>query len=92
MDFQFLHAPKPRKFNYKPQFYNPDAEDQPEGTDNTVRPRNENEDFGKYLHDSWDRRRQQKKGNNNSSIKSIVWTLFIIIVLLFLFYKILVKI
>ena len=55
MEFQFLHHPKPRKFNYKPRFYDAEAEKNggKEGEDRTER-------FEKRLHESLaDRRTTQ---------------------------------
>ena len=59
MEFTFLHKPKPKKFEYKPRFYKPEAEPDKDG-----RVPDETEQFARRLHREWSskRTRQEKKG------------------------------
>lgn len=72
MEFTFLHKPKPKKFEYKPRYYNPDAE-----PDENGRKPDETEQFARRLHREWGakRTRQEKKG---FSKLTIVWILIIL--------------
>lgn len=85
MDFQFLHRPEPKKFNYKPQFYNED-ENNEDGRPETRRELSEQEAFARRLHNNWERRRS-RKDNKKTSFRTIIWMAFIVFILLFLVYK-----
>ena len=54
MDFQFFHRPKPRKFNYKPRFY--DAEKDQSGDKDEDR----SERFERRLHSSLSEKRNAR--------------------------------
>lgn len=86
MEFQFLNREKPKKFNYKPQFYNEDEADDERSVREGKRPLTEQEEFARKLHNSWNSRRQRKI-ESHSTIRSVVWMAFIVFVLLFVVYK-----
>ncbi len=79
--FTFFHRPEARKYNYKPQFYDPDKpEENKEGEAARAR------EFANHMHDSWDRRRQHKN-RQQSSLKYIIWLVFIALIIGILYYK-----
>jgi hypothetical protein len=84
MNFTFFHRPETRKFNYKPQFYEP--------TEEKVKRSEEfdSDEFAKRLHKNWSsKRKTQKQGISN--FKSIIWIIFILFILLFFYYKVFMK-
>jgi hypothetical protein len=84
MNFTFFHRPETRKFNYKPQFYEP--------TEEKVKRSEEfdSDEFAKRLHKNWSsKRKTEKKGISN--FKSIIWIIFILFLLLFFYYKVFMK-
>ncbi len=84
MNFTFFHRPETRKFNYKPQFYEP--------TEEKVKRSEEfdSDEFAKRLHKNWSsKRKTQKQGISN--FKSIIWIVFILFILLFFYYKVFMK-
>lgn len=83
--FTFFHRPEVRKYNYKPQFYNPDKLDEKEGkpSDKEV---SSSYEFANRMHDNWSRRRQHKN-QKQSSFKYIIWLVFIALILGILYYK-----
>lgn len=77
--FTFFHRPEVRKYNYKPQFYDPDKpEEKEEGEAARAR------EFANHMHDSWDRRRQHKNRPQSSS-RILIWLLFIFVLLAVLY-------
>lgn len=77
MNFQFFNTPKPRKFNYKPRFYDPEKEGDV---------KKEGDDFASTLHRSWNKTRTRKEPHK-FPIKSVIWISLIIITLIYLYYK-----
>ena len=77
MDFTFLHHPKPKKFEYKPRFYKPDAE-----PDESGRVPDETEQFARRLHREWDAKRMSREKKGFSKL-TIVWILIILGLLLY---------
>jgi len=86
MDFQFLHRPEPRKFNYKPQFYNED-ENNEDGKPEIRKELSEQEAFARRLHNNWERRRSRKEDTRKASLRTIIWMAFIVFMLLFFVFK-----
>lgn len=80
MKFEFFNTPKPKKFGYKPQFF--DAEK----AQNDDPKRSHEQQFAEELHNAWNRKRQ-RKSDRKSPLRTLIWPLFIIIVLLFFFLK-----
>ena len=79
--FTFFHRPEARKYNYRPQFYDPDKlEEKEEGETAHAR------EFANHMHDSWERRRQHKN-QRQSSLKYIIWLVFIALILGIIYYK-----
>ncbi|MCQ2285243.1 MAG: hypothetical protein MJZ76_00010 [Bacteroidales bacterium] len=87
MNYQFLHRPEPKKFNYKPQYFNEDDLDASEETRQNRRQLSEQEEFARRLHNNWDRRRQRKR-EDKSSFRTIIWMAFIVFILLFVVFKV----
>lgn len=81
MEFSFLHRPQPKKFEYKPRYYNPDTEPDESG----MTP-DETERFARRLHREWEskRTRQEKKG---FSKLTIVWILIILGFLIWFIFR-----
>ncbi len=80
MDYNFFHRPKPKQFEYKPRYYNPDTD-----TGKPAQEKSGTDEFAHKLHNSWKRKRTrpEKKG---LSTNAIIW---IVIILAFLLYFIL---
>ena len=64
--FNFTHRPEPRKFNYKPRFYDPEKE--------TIDP----EDRMAHLKSQWERKRTQKRRSNQSLVFALIILGFIL--------------
>lgn len=77
MDFTFLHHPKPKRFEYKPRYYKPDAE-----PDENGRTPDETEQFARRLHREWDSKRMSREKKGFSKL-TIVWILIILGLLLY---------
>lgn len=84
MAFNFVERPEKRKFNYKPQFYQPEEE-------KTVYKEGEEFDskkFAEHLHSSWSQHRTSGRDNGNKfPLKTVIWLAFIVFVLVFFFVK-----
>jgi len=83
MNFNFLHRPETRKFNYKPQFYNPD---EPEKKEFRSKEAEHAYELSNRIHINWDRRRQHKE-NKSAMMKSLIWVAFVLFLICLLFYK-----
>ena len=81
MEFTFLHKPKPKKFEYKPRFYKPDAE-----PDESGRVPDETEQFARRLHREWGakRTRQEKKGFSKLTLFWFVLIIGLLVYVLFI--------
>jgi len=79
VNFQFLHRPETRKYNYKPQFY------QPEEKKFDTSGKYDKEEFEKKLRNNWSNKRKVK--NNRNSMRNVIWIAFILLLLLFLVRK-----
>lgn len=82
MDFTFLHRPQPKKFEYKPRFYKPEAE-----PDETGRTPDQTEQFARRLHREWESKRTTRKEKKGFSKMTIFWLVVIIGVLLYFLLK-----
>jgi hypothetical protein len=74
MIFNFLHRPKARKYNYKPQFYVPE-EDKPINFN-----KYDADKFADKLHRSWDSKRRTYN-NPTKNMRTIIWIAFLLLVL-----------
>jgi hypothetical protein len=79
VNFSFLYRPEVRKYNYKPQFFDPDEEKFDKAK------KNDRDEFGSKLRNCWENKRKIKK--NKNSMRNIVWIAFILLLLLFLVSK-----
>ncbi len=84
MNFTFFHRPETRKYNYKPQFYEPTEEKVKRSE------KFDSDEFAKRLHNNWSSKRKTKK-QGISNFKSIIWIVFILFILLFFYYKVFMK-
>jgi hypothetical protein len=74
MNFTFLHRPKARKYNYKPQFHVPDEE-------KPVNEKDFNPDkFGDKLHNSWSSKRRSRN-NPTGNMRTVIWIAFLLFLL-----------
>ncbi len=80
MNFDFFHRPEPRKFKYKPRYYNPDEEQNTSETDYDV------DRFAERLNRSWSKKRR-KKVEKSSNVRQLIWIAFLVLALGFLFVK-----
>lgn len=62
--FNFLYRHEPRKFNYKPRFYNPEDDDKIISS--------EKEELGSLIHKQFGKRRTPQKKNNYSLIYGLI--------------------
>ena len=72
-----MHHPKPKKFEYKPRYYKPDAE-----PDESGRVLDETEQFARRLHREWDSKRMSREKKGFSKM-TIIWILIILGLLLY---------
>lgn len=79
MDYTFLHRPKPKKFEYRPRFYDAEKEKQ-SGHHYEV---DETERFARKLHSSWDRKRSRKQSRG---LSPRVVILMVVVSCLLLYY------
>ncbi len=80
MDFQFFNTQKPKRFTYRPRFYDPAKEEGP------LEQAKKNQDFGARLHHNWDQRRTKKEAHK-FPLRSVIWVTLIILTLIYLYYK-----
>ncbi len=77
MIFQFFNTPKPKKFNYKPRFYDPEKEE---------KNKTESDDLASTIHRSWNSKRKRKEPHH-FPLKTVIWISLIILTLIYLYYK-----
>lgn len=82
--FSFLHRPEPKRFTYKPRYYDPDKEKDAE----TGHVPDETELFARRLHRSWESKRTARnESKRKSSSRAILWSVVILALLLYVIYK-----
>ncbi len=78
MALSFFNNQEPRKFNYKPRFYDPDKE---KSTGD------ERKDFARNLHEEWQSKRNHTGDNKNNSSITILFMIFFAIVIAIILFK-----
>ncbi|MDY6326046.1 MAG: hypothetical protein SPL47_01865 [Bacteroidales bacterium] len=78
MALTFFNNSEPRKFNYKPRFYDPAKENSTGDS---------RKDFARSLHDEWQSRRNHTGDKKNGSSITVLFMIFFAIVLAFLLFK-----
>jgi len=81
MNFTFFHRPRPRQFEYKPRFYNPekDPDDSGEGLD-------QKEQFARRLHREWDSSRTTTT-RRRTNPTSIIWLVLGIVLIIYFIHS-----
>lgn len=85
MNFTFFHRPEAKKFNYTPQFYDPNAIDDEDKKKMDKETAHEYE-FANRMHYSWERRRQHKE-KKGFSYRTLFWSIFIAVLVCFVIFK-----
>lgn len=77
MNYTFFNRPKPKQFEYKPRFYDPEND-----TEAPKEKLSETEEFAKRLHRSWNSKRTQKEKKGFSS-SAMIWIVAILAILVY---------
>lgn len=78
MAFTFFNSQEPRKFNYKPRFYDPNKENSTG---------DERRDFARNLHEEWQSKRNHTSERKGGSSLTILFMIFFVIVLAIVLFK-----
>lgn len=88
MKFTFFYRPKPKRFNPKPRFYDPEAEERAErrrrlGLEREDEPKR---DLRERLHSSWGARLREQQEDRKSKWEIVKWVAILGLIIYFLFF------
>lgn len=76
MFFNFFSRQEPKRFTYRPRYYNPDRE-----PEDSQRKLSDQEQFANQIHNSWDRKRTYR-AKKKSGLSTLIWLIVILALLL----------
>lgn len=77
MFFNFFSRQEPKRFTYRPRYYNPDRE-----PEDSQRKLSDQEQFANQIHNSWDRKRTYR-AKKKSGLSTLIWLIVIVFLILY---------